>query len=378
MPATTRRAKTKTTPTRRSAKRKPKKATPKVLIRTSERTSFKRCRQAWDWGYNERLKPIQERPALRFGTLVHKAMELRYPPGIKRGPRPAETFEKIYRAEQTKLEEEYPEMMRDAEGDWEEMLDIGVDMLEGYVELYGRDEDWKVLASEMTFQVPVLPPDWLIDRWELTKAQAKRPLFYYVGTIDGVWQNRMDGGVRVRDYKTTSGDPEAEGRNKGVLDEQTTAYWTWGVDWLISKKILKPREQQALDGMLFEFMRKAKRDARPQNAQGQYLNQDGSVSKKQPPKAFHRELVYRGETDRENARTRAVQEYIEMTAVREGRAAVYKSPGSSYPDMQCRACAFRDICELHEIGADWESLRDATMATWDPYDAHEIAEEGKR
>jgi len=36
------------------------------------------------------------------------------------------------------------------------------------------------------------------------------------------------------------------------------------------------------------------------------------------------------------------------------------------------------MCELHEVGADWESVRDATMTTWDPYSVHEIEEEGKR
>lgn len=374
-------------PTRRATpkKRRAKKAAPlKVLVRTSERTSFNRCRQAWEWGYNQKLSPVHEKPALRFGSLVHKAMELRYPPGIKRGPKPAESFERLYAEELAEVEKTWG--FRDADGKWEEALDIGVDMLEAYVEQYGRDEDWKVLASEMTFKVPVVAhQDEDSGRWSPGKGKPKltKVLFYYVGTIDGVWQNRMDGGVRIRDYKTTSGDPVAEGASKGVLDEQTTAYWTWGVDWLLEKKILKPKEQQALDGMLFEFMRKAKRDPRPQNAQGQYLNQpkkDGTqeVSKSQPPAMFHRELVYRGETDRANARQRAVQQFIEMEAVRRGDLAVYKSPGSGYPDMQCRACSFRDICELHEVGADWEALRDVTMTTWEPYGAHEIEEEGKR
>ena len=42
-------------------------------LRTSERTTFKRCLWQWDRNYNDRLRPIREAPALRFGTLIHKA-----------------------------------------------------------------------------------------------------------------------------------------------------------------------------------------------------------------------------------------------------------------------------------------------------------------
>jgi hypothetical protein len=354
---------------------------PPPMVRTSERSSFKRCVQQWQWGYVEGLKPRDEAPALRFGSLVHKALEVRYPPGIKRGPKPAETFEKAYHAELKEAEKLWG--FRDADEEWESALDLGVDMLEAYVEEYGRDEEWEVIASEMTFKVPIYTP--FIERpgegegylqLDGSLSARKRVLFYYVGTMDGVWKSRMDGGVRINDYKTTKGDPERESEGK-TFDEQSTAYWTWGVDWLIKKKILKPKDQEALDGMLYTFLRKAKRDERPQNADGYYLNKDGSVSQKQPPSLFHRALIYRGETDRENARQRATEDAMEMARVRRGDRAVTKSPGTGYPDMQCKACQFRDMCELHEVGADWEALRDAMMTIWNPYDAHEVKEEGR-
>lgn len=358
--------------------KKRRKPPPPPLVRTSERTSFTRCRWQWDRNYNDRLKPHEEAPALRFGSLVHAALERRYPPGIKRGPKPAPVFEKLFEAELKEAGTTWG--FRDEDGEWATAGEMGVSMLENYVDTYGKDEEWKVIASEMTFKVPVMTPPhpdggYMGIRGEqLAKPQI---MFYYVGTMDGVWQNRMDEGVRINDYKTCKGDPTKEAEGKLVLDEQGTAYWTWGVDAMIEEKILKPRQLQALDGMLYTFLRKGKKDERPVNAQGQSLNQDGSVSRKQPSPYFHREVVYRDEQQQAMARERAIQQVLEMQAVRDGKLAAYKVPGTGFPSQQCKGCGFFDICELHEIGADWESLRDASMTTWDPYDAHEIQEEGK-
>jgi hypothetical protein len=364
-------------------KSKPKKSASKLLVRTSERSNWKRCRWLWDQNYNKRLKPLQESPALRFGTLVHEALELRYPPGKRRGPHPARAFEEIYARNLKEAEEDWGTF---ADDEWTDALDLGVYMLEGYVEKYGKDEEWEVIASEMTFQVPVyLPKDdpnpliaILFEAKLLTAAQVlgEEPLFYYVGTMDGVWKNRQDSGVRVIDYKTTKNDAEKEGKGKLKLDEQGTAYWTWGCDWLINEKILKPRGIEALDGMLYTFLRKAKRDDREQDAQGYYLNQpkkDGTQerSAKQPSPRYHRELIYRSESERDKARNRAINEVLEMIAVRAGLMEAYKNSETG-ANGHCGWCPQRDVCELHEAGADWEELRDLTMVLWDPYDAHEI------
>lgn len=345
----------------RSVPRPPKGAR---MVRTSERTSFNTCRFAWDLNYRQRLKPIEEAPALKFGTWVHKALELRYPPGVKRGPHPADSFQTIYEDAVDEIEREWGMNIRNADGDWEGMLELGVDMLEGFVEEYGDDEEWEIIAPEMTFQVPVKHPE------------RDQILFWYVGTMDDVRRNRSTGAIRINDYKTTSNDPVKDGQGKTVLDEQATAYWTWGVEWLIDTGVLLPRELQNLDGMLYTFLRKAKKDPRITNDQGQCLNQDGSISKKQPLPRFHRELVYRTDVDRERARKRAYEEFREMVLVEKGLLEPRKTPDTGSMG-HCNWCGFRDMCELHEAGADWEGVRDVAMKNWDPYDAHEIEEEGK-
>jgi hypothetical protein len=340
------------------------------------------CRWHWQRGYIDKLSPIREAPALKFGTLVHEALEARYPKGIKRGPKPAETFEKLFIAQRKSAEEQFKMKVDD---EWEDMLQVGIEMLEAYIEKYGRDEDWKVIASEMTFKTPAFIPESMRE-WAgrmsklagLSTAviSGDEPLFYYVGTMDGVWENRMDGGVRINDYKTTSHDPTKEAAGKYTLDEQATAYWTWGADALIDLKILKPRQVRALDGMLYTFLRKTRRDTRPVDAQGLALNKDGSVSKQQPLPMFHRELVYRSEAEREHARVRAVEEVIEMSAVRLGNLPAYKTPATGSMG-HCGFCAVRDLCELDESDGDWQLLRKASFTTWEPYGSHEIKEEGK-
>ncbi len=125
------------------------------------------------------------------------------------------------------------------------------------------------------------------------------------------------------------------------------------------------------------LLRKGRRDQRTQDKDGHYLNKNGEVSKNQPPPMFRREIVYRSPVVRERARRRAILQFVEMDMARKGTMPIYKTPNTGYPRMVCNSCPFRDPCELHEEGADWEAVMTATMRTEDPYAAHLIEEEGK-
>lgn len=347
-----------------ATKRVRKVAKPKVppqneqrMVRTSERGTFQTCLHQWQWSYLERYRTLTEAPALSFGNLIHQALEVRYPPGIKRGPHPAKTFEKLY---EKFTEKSYALGFRDEEGEWLKAGELGVDMLENYVDIYGKDEEWKVLASELTFQVPVF--------------DNGKYLFTYVGTMDGVWENRMDGGVRINDYKTCKGDPTQEARNvgyTGALGLQPGAYWTFGVDFLRMKGILTEKADKSLDGMVFTYMRKGMRDDREQNADGYYLNKDGTVSKRQPPPLFHREVMYRSEQERQRYRERAIVQVKKMMELEKAAPEErYKEPNW----LTCRMCPWKDACELHELDSSWEEFLQGSTTTWEPYSAHEIEE----
>lgn len=321
-----------------------------VLLRTSERSAYKRCRQHWDWAYNQELKPKIERPALRFGTLIHQALEVRYPVGVKRGPHPKHEFAKRY-TEQLKELEKFG--FKDEDGVWTEAATLGEAMLNGYIDKYGTDDEYEVIASEQTFGVPVF------------NGQGKL-LFSYVGTLDGIWrQRRAPKRIVINDYKTAG----SISTGHLALDEQASSYWRYGVEWMLNNGILKPKEQPSR--IMFNFLRKAMPDDRPQNAAGNYLNKDGTISKKQPPPYFHREFVYRDKAQLDRVHQRVQQQAFEMRLVKAGKLGIDKTPGP----FSCMGCGFKDMCELHEAGADWETFRDMTMGSWDPYDAHEIRSE---
>lgn len=316
------------------------------LIRTSERTTFTGCRQRWWWTYEEKLRPKIPTPALRFGTLVHAAMEKRYPPGLKRGPHPARTFERLYEKE---LETQMGFGFRDEDGEWADAAEVGVSMLEAFVDEYGKDERYRVIASERTFRV------------------SMGRGFVYVGTCDGVWVDRQTGRTLIKEWKTT----KDFWTKHLALDEQAGSYWAFMPIWLRKEGILPANAN--IDGILYTFLRKAKPDSRMKNELGQALNQDGTVSKRQPLPLFERHVIFRDKFDRQMIRARALAEAQEMELCRTGQMTVYKNPNR----FNCPSCPMLDPCILHETGADYRPLLKAAYETYDPYSAHEIKVEGK-
>lgn len=338
------------------------------MLRNSERSAFKQCRFLWDIAYNRRLKPIHAMPALRFGNLMHQALAAYYVVGVKRGKNPVDEFTRLYERD---LQESYEFGFKDEDGKWNDAGELGVAMLTNYLNTYGKDEDWEVLVTEHPYRVVVNHPLCAICGQEIYEGDCSaqcpgpvyRPWFAQTGILDGVWRHRSkkDHTVVV-DHKTAA----SISTSYLVMDDQAGSYWTWGVDYLWEAGLLKKGTK--LNGMMFNFMRKAMPDERPKNEAGQSLNKDGSVSKVQPSPYFVRHYTWRDEYDRQMQRVRAMAEYAEMEKIRNGEATAYKSPGR----MTCAGCWLLDACELHETGNDWESFLRQTTQTWEPYAAQEI------
>lgn len=361
---------TGTKPIVRNRQRPPKRVDlPKV--RTSERGGFKRCHWMWWMEFEELLKPRSDVPALRFGNLIHQALATYYKPGLKRGVRPWITFEKLYEAE---IAENEAFGVRE-DDTWIEAGEMGDSMLRNYVEHYTSgipslpDEEFEVLLTEVPFQQVVYKP-WTFDPNHPPTAQrGAEPWFLYVGILDGIWRHRPTKRIHIVDHKTT----KAIQLKYLAMDDQATAYWTWGMDWIYEKGLLKPKEKPS--GMLFNFLRKARKDARPTNEDGYHLNKDGSVSKQQPAPYFARVPIYRDWNERDSARERVYAEFQDMERVRnaprngtEPPPEAYKNPGQ----FTCPGCWMFDICELHETGNDWQEYRDNTTKPWLPYAQHEV------
>lgn len=324
------------------------------MLRTSERGTLKGCEWRWDLEFNRRIKPQVSMPALRFGTLAHTAMAGWYVPGVKRGVSPVIGFERAYLEEQAYVQQHFG--ARDEDGTWIDALELGVAMMENYLDEYGKDDLWEVLVTEKPFQVVVNDPD------------TDEPWFIYTGILDGVWRNRSTKDIWIPDHKTTAGIGDSK-LNYLVLDDQAGAYWSWGVDYLAKEALLT--KNQRLNGMLYNFLRKQKPDERPSkfvNGKRLYLNNDGSVSKKQPSPYFLRQPIFRDDYDRGQAKRRALIDMRRIEMLRAGELEITKNPGM----FTCPGCWARDACELHETGGDFESFLKDSTRPWDPYAEHEV------
>jgi hypothetical protein len=363
-----------------------------LQIRNSEVQSFKACRQQWWWAYVKRLKPNDVSAPLTIGTIVHHGLEHWYVPGKKRGTKPWIPALEMYDAF---VEEFGRDLIVKDSDDPNKVLtarELIEAMLRGYVDEYGTDPWMEVVAPEMTFQVIY------------TDRSGKE--FEFVGTIDGVIRDRRTKELGFLEHKTGAG-LEPFGAPE-PLDEQSGSYWAFAPEFLRSIGVLTKKEEP--QWVLFNRLKKSMPDTRPTNAEGHALNKPlkedlvaacerrglevkrgmtipviselltgagvdvaalGRVSERQPLPRYKRSWVHRSEDDRAILMDRVAATVQEMRLVRRKKLAVYKNP-----DRHCNWCPFgptsSGMCEIHETGHDWESIRDAMFHEWNPYDAHEI------
>jgi len=326
---------------------------------------------------------------------VHDALAAWYLPGSERGPHPAETFDAVLKGDRSFLVTNEEE-----EKEYADARELGVDMLEHYVEHYGKDESWHVIATEQTFQVWIPHP----------RDRSRKRWLRYVGTFDGVYRDVGTGEIFLMEHKTAAG-----GLDPGwlTLDDQAGSYWAVANSKLRSSGVLKKGENIA--GIQYNFLRKAKRDTRPRDEKGLYHNKPqkrhyiealagvddwsedeltkkkideldsiaaanmievlGDVSERQPQAWFERWPVYRDQKERRTMVRRIQEEATYAEAWRAERFdeyPLYKTPVSIGP-MACKTnCPFVRMCELHEQGdSGWEEFRDTMFTRADPYAAHD-------
>lgn len=322
-------------------------------IRTSERVTFKRCQQRWWWSYREGLKPRGTvNDALAFGEWVHVALAAWYcGPGTKRGPLPVETFKSIADDGLRKIKTQ--EATEETVAQYTDLVDLGIVMLEEYVNTYGRDEQMLILQPEKTFQLDIPFPDWF---GEATRSILAR----YVGTVDGVYRDAATGLLWVIEHKTA----KTIRVDHLPLDEQAGSYWAIIARSLLAEKLIKPNEK--LSGIMYNFLRKALPDPRPRDAQGYCLNKDGSRSKVQPAPLFRREPVKRTKAERASTLLRIQTDAVQMELARTGEVPLTKTPHWSC----ARLCEFYEMCRLHEASGNWEDFKRLMFKPEDPYADH--------
>jgi hypothetical protein len=318
-----------------------------IIIRTSERRDFKRCQQRWSWAWRHGLKPKRENNKLWFGSGIHVALAEWYLKGTDRGPHPAKTWMKWVGEEQTYIK---TYGLTPDENEWIEARELGALMLLNYTDTYGEDLDWNVIATEQTFQAKVEIPD------------VPNGFIIYTGTFDGVYR-LPDGTLWLMEHKTASSLPQTGFLE---LDDQAGSYFLMAEIVLRHQGLIGPDEK--LDGIMYNFLRKAKPDDRPVNEFGQYLNKNGSVSKVQGSPLFMRYPVWRNDRQRDMQRQHIVAEARQMWEIRQSHLQVTKTP-----TKDCSwDCSFYQMCQLHESGDDWEEFRNSAFVKRDPYSDHRL------
>lgn len=360
------------------------------MVRNSERSTYRRCRQKWQWSYEQRLEPKQRGKALTFGSMVHGGLAEWYIPGRKRGRHPAEAFIEIYDAD-AELHGGVGFEQYDDDDNKLDARELGWAMLTGYVEKWGDDAHYEILQPEMTFQIDVYDSrgDYLCTM---------------VGSSDGPARNLNTGKVEVIEHKTAKRLEEV--RINSGYGEQGLTYW-WGLTrWLRHTGDLGPEE--LIDSVRYNILRKGMPDERPVNADGHRLNKPskdalvdaclaaglqskgtipvlterltaagvdvpllGEPSARQPTPLFERQELPLTEYELQQFELRLRKEAYERKLVREGKIGIFKNP-----TKDCSwDCPFVNACEIHEMGGDYEGVLEFDFKAWNPYEAHELEQE---
>src|SRR6516165_5037838 len=329
------------------------------LLRQSERAAFKRCAWAWYMEYVRRIRPKVElgKEAADFGSLFHIALAEYYIPGLERGPHPADTWDKLS-SDVVAAVKTTDYTNDETVAKWEDFHDLGLDLAEAYVELYRGDPHWLVLDAERQFDVII--PDIRYKPMVSEKGKrGYRPIVRVVGTFDLCVRDLNDNQVKMVDHKTTRDIITYH----LTLDEQASTYIAVGTTALRHQGLIEPTER--IVGMEYNFVRRGRIDDRPTDEDGQRLNKDGSVSKKQGSPNFLRYFVPRTSKERQRQVVRISEEARVMDDVRTGRMPLLKTP-----QRDCYWCKFFDLCELDESGGDTEYFISTTMQSIDPYADH--------
>ncbi|XBA13390.1 Cas4 exonuclease [Gordonia phage Xenia2] len=362
------------------------------MLRSSERAQFKKCPQAWWWGYVEQLRLAgSESIPLWFGTGLHLVWAEYYIPGSKRGRNPHETWDEYCGDENFDV----VRIITDTEDGHEVFMnakELGHIMIDEYLAEYNGDPNWYVVAPEQRIRAILPHPK-----------DFTRPYVDLRGTIDLVIRDEeKNGQLELVDHKHMAKLAVAH----LPMDEQLGGYTSVAEHALRSEGLISKTD--TIDSIIYNVLVKAKPDPRPRDSEGRYRNQPkkadyieallaeleydedeakalhkltlpklkaeaeandvrvfGEISKRQGARHFHREVVTLTRKRKRRQIIRIGEDMIHMNAVRNGKLPIMKSPGE-----HCAWCPFRELCELDEAGGDTDEFKGMVFNKEDPYADH--------
>lgn len=293
-----------------------------LKVSPSEMSRFRRCKRAWylqyykRWSVDPAYAPATG--AALLGTRVHCAMEAYYGYDID----PVGALSYIYDAERQRRPDCASELT--AEQDWATI------MVAGYLDWAaenGVDEDYDVIETERTLEVPVL----------LTNGE----MAVISGKLDQIVQRRMDGAYLLRDWKTVGTLHKAD---MLLIDEQMRIY---------AALLTISMEGLRVDGALYAMLLRSKRTAR---ASGPFYEQVHiSYNGRE-----HMSMMMRlkGTLDDMERVTR------QLDGGADHRLVAYPTP---MIDRCGWDCSFKNVCPLFDDGSRAEAAMAGNFVQRDPY-----------
>lgn len=401
-----------------------------IPIHASDRATFKACRRKWDWSSPARMNLTPRADVLgvyvpfMFGTGIHYALEHYYTPapGISRDP--VETFKTWYDiqwnggvvtpdwldlvydlkpqpATTEGITGETPALYKvrglreilpegsDNYDEIEQLLELGVGMLENYKRYAAENDGFTPIMSEATFSVPVwdYANDCIltaIDMREQSPNYGKELEVHARGKRDMLYV-KPNGKLGLYDHKTadTMEDP-INLANRLDSDEQITQYlWATEVE---AQYYDLPHKGQPIEEAIYQVLRKAvprpptvvrgglfSVDRKNESTTIEMLQdwmQAAGISYMDLPEKHQgyydwlrevgdeqfilRKIVRRNRHQLKNAGYRVYQESLDMLRIAQS------SEDLIYPnlrrDWSCLNCVFRPPCLAKEAGEDWQYL----------------------
>lgn len=320
-----------------------------AAVRSSERKRFKRCVKAWYWEWRKGLVPrAAQFGALDLGTWMHTALANWYQKGTRRNGDLREHFSiaadrAIGQAQVAGAPDHQLEIA-------DELAVLGEQMAAYYQTFYGLDRDVYVLVAEIPLEFTISDASGIIAVHKI------KPDLVFLNRNRDLW---------LMEHKTA----QSIRTEHLAIDDQARPYGAMSERALRQHPTLKVGDAR-FKGILYNFLRKAIPDPRPTNDAGKYLNQDGSISKRQPPPLLYRHPVILTNRAKAIALRRIQQETLDITLttrlIREKKI----SPGNlpKTPHWSCpKHCQFWAMCKAEEEGADIRDMERSLYFRRDPY-----------
>jgi hypothetical protein len=343
----------------------------KWIIRTSDRGTFKRCRQLWEYKspLRQRWSPIEAPKPLEFGIAVHAGLEVYYEPDLWSLPDRSVRENLAYAAfteecqKQIKRRKEMNFWDTEAEEDFKEREELGRGMLEHYF-MWSPEVDaeagWKPVLSEVEFEVPVPAPRGTIDHPGFSADKdgqlhyLDRPVVYQ-GRIDLIIEK--DDGYWIVDHKTAAQFADTAHLN---MDEQCGSYF-WAASVMLGldirgviyselrKKVPKPAralknggfsKDKSQDTTYHHYLRTLEGADEPLLQYKEFL----AMLREKPNTFFRRTEVYRSQRELKLLAERIGLEAIDML----GDPLIYPTPNR----FNCNGCSFYAPCLSKWDGSD--------------------------